>query len=98
MKRISTAYEILCDQLYEYSCPITKESYDLIVDIGQSIDHDESFWLHLRPFSLFNARIAVGCKHVLKLLITKGIVLNVDTFFLQVTFRGNVLTAVPKTI
>jgi hypothetical protein len=42
------AYETLIAQLYEYGCPITKESYELAEKIGKAMNHKENYWLPLK--------------------------------------------------
>lgn len=42
------AYEALVPLLYEYRIPITKESYELAVEIGMAMKHEESYWLSLK--------------------------------------------------
>ncbi len=42
------AYETIVPLIYEYKIPLTKESYQLVTEIGQAMKKKESYWLILR--------------------------------------------------
>ncbi len=42
------AYETTIAQLYEHNILISRESYDLIEEIGKAMNHSESYWLPLK--------------------------------------------------
>ena len=42
-------FEILCDNLYESKSPISQQVYDLIKDIGISLNVDKKEWEILKP-------------------------------------------------
>lgn len=43
------AFEILCENLYEFSCPISKITHEKIEAIGVELKADKNLWLRLIP-------------------------------------------------
>jgi hypothetical protein len=44
------ALEILCENLYEFSCPIPRRAYELIEKAGTGMKMDKKRWELLKPF------------------------------------------------
>ena len=43
------ALEILCENLYEWSCPVPRRAYDLIEESGTAMEIDKRYWEILIP-------------------------------------------------
>lgn len=41
------AFEVLCENLYEFSCPISQSAYKKIETIGMELEADDNLWLRL---------------------------------------------------
>jgi len=42
------AYEMLCEQIYEFELPISSELYENILSIGESMEMNPTIWLKLK--------------------------------------------------
>ena len=43
------ALEELCENLYEFSCPIPQKAFDLLEECGTSMGIDSKYWEMLKP-------------------------------------------------
>lgn len=43
------ALEILCENLYEFSCPVPLKAYKLLEEAGQLMEIDSNYWEMLKP-------------------------------------------------
>ena len=43
------AFEVLCENLYEFSCPISQTAHKKIEAIGIELKADKDLWLRLTP-------------------------------------------------
>jgi hypothetical protein len=43
------ALEILCENLYEFSCPVPRRAYELIEKAGTGMEMDKKHWEFLKP-------------------------------------------------
>ena len=43
------ALENLCENLYEFSCPVPQKAFDLIQECGTSMGIDSKYWEMLKP-------------------------------------------------
>jgi hypothetical protein len=43
------ALEILCENLYEFSCPVPRRAYELIEKAGTQMEMDKKHWEYLKP-------------------------------------------------
>ncbi|MEM7557323.1 MAG: MafI family immunity protein [Cyanobacteria bacterium P01_A01_bin.84] len=43
------AFEILCENLYEYESPISKQVYELLEEIGSTLKIKKYYWENLKP-------------------------------------------------
>lgn len=43
------ALESLCENLYEFSCPISQSAYDLLEESGKAMNIDSKYWQILKP-------------------------------------------------
>lgn len=43
------ALEILCENLYEFSCPVPQKAYDLLKEAGIKMEIDSRYWEMLKP-------------------------------------------------
>ena len=49
------AFEILCSNLYEFDLPISKETYELLEDIGTELETKKHFHENLKPLIIPNS-------------------------------------------
>ena len=43
------ALEVLCENLYEFSCPVPQKAYDLLKEAGTNMEIDSKYWEMLKP-------------------------------------------------
>lgn len=43
------ALETLCENLYEFDCPIPQRAYDLLKESGTAMEIDSKYWEMLKP-------------------------------------------------
>ncbi|MBS1796710.1 MAG: MafI family immunity protein [Acidobacteria bacterium] len=43
------ALENLCENLYDFSCPVPQKAYDLLERSGLAMDVDKDYWERLKP-------------------------------------------------
>ena len=43
------AFDIMCENLYEYELPISQQTYKLLEDIGLSLHFEKDYWEMLKP-------------------------------------------------
>ena len=43
------ALENLCENLYEFSCPVPQKAFDLLEECGTSMEIDSKYWEMLKP-------------------------------------------------